>query len=127
MSPAAGIQTGAEPSLRVGGHLKGLDYSVLQQCMHCGLCLPTCPTYDATKLERNSPRGRIALMRAIADDIESGRFADEWDAERDAGYATLARLKDVHAGPAVRDYEAELRRCLGPGAAAGHAVAGPQG
>jgi len=48
-------------------HLKDLDYSVVQQCMHCGMCLPTCPTYDATKLERNSPRGRIALMRAIAD------------------------------------------------------------
>jgi glycolate oxidase iron-sulfur subunit len=47
--------------------LKELDYSVVQQCMHCGLCLPTCPTYDATKLERHSPRGRISLMRAIAD------------------------------------------------------------
>jgi len=53
---------------RSRSHLKALNYSVVQQCMHCGLCLPTCPTYDATKLERNSPRGRIALMRAIADD-----------------------------------------------------------
>jgi len=60
-------------------HLKDLDYSVVQQCMHCGMCLPTCPTYDATKIERNSPRGRIALMRAIADDrLEATRaFADE--------------------------------------------------
>jgi len=59
--------------------LKDLDYSVVQQCMHCGMCLPTCPTYDATKLERNSPRGRIALMRAIADDrlTPSKEFADE--------------------------------------------------
>lgn len=48
-------------------YLPHLDYSVLQQCIHCGMCLPTCPTYDATKLERNSPRGRIALMRSIAD------------------------------------------------------------
>ena len=48
-------------------YLAHLDYSILQQCIHCGMCLPTCPTYDATKLERNSPRGRIALMRNIAD------------------------------------------------------------
>ncbi len=59
--------------------IRSLDYSVLQQCMHCGMCLPTCPTYDATKRERNSPRGRIALMRAIADDKlgVTAEFADE--------------------------------------------------
>ena len=59
--------------------LQSLDYSVLQQCMHCGMCLPTCPTFDATKRERNSPRGRVALMRAIADgklDM-TVEFADE--------------------------------------------------
>lgn len=63
----------------MSGPLQQLDYSVLQQCMHCGMCLPTCPTFDATKRERHGPRGRIALMRAVADgDLVAGReFADE--------------------------------------------------
>ena len=83
-------------------HLKDLDYSVVQQCMHCGLCLPTCPTYDATKLERNSPRGRIALMRAIADDrLEASRaFAEEM-------YFCLGCLACMTACPAGVNY-AEL-------------------
>ena len=63
------------PVRPLSGHM---DYSVLQQCMHCGMCLPTCPTYDATKRERNSPRGRIALMRAVAEgELDVTRFADE--------------------------------------------------
>jgi len=63
----------------VNATLETLDYSVLQQCMHCGMCLPTCPTYVETKRERNSPRGRIALMRAVADqELEIGpTFAEE--------------------------------------------------
>lgn len=48
--------------------LKSIDFSILQQCMHCGMCLPTCPTFQQTQLERHSPRGRIALMRSIAED-----------------------------------------------------------
>ncbi len=86
----------------VRSHLKDLDYSVVQQCMHCGLCLPTCPTYDATQLERNSPRGRIALMRAIADDrLEPTKaFADEM-------YFCLGCLACMTACPAGVNY-AEL-------------------
>src|SRR5213594_2947919 len=85
-----------------GSHLKGLDYSVVQQCMHCGLCLPTCPTYDATKLERNSPRGRIALMRAIAD----GRL-EATEAFAEEMYFCLGCLACMTACPAGVNY-AEL-------------------
>ncbi len=57
----------------------------------------------------------IGARRAV-DDIESGRFAAEWDAERDAGYPKLTERKEQHAGPGVRDFEADLRRSLGPAA-----------
>ena len=56
------------------------------------------------------------VMREVLSEIESGKFADEWDAERDAGYPRLNELREQAAGPAVREYEAELRRRLGPGA-----------
>jgi ketol-acid reductoisomerase len=84
------------------------------------------PTSQYGQLSR---RGRYdhldvsSTMRALCDDIESGRFADEWDAERDAGYPNLQTLKAQYAGPAVRDYEAELRTRLGPGVVAGSAGA----
>ena len=83
-------------------YLKGLDYSVLQQCMHCGLCLPTCPTYSITKIERHSPRGRISLMRAIADGrLETSEtFAEEM-------YFCLGCLACMSACPAGVNY-AEL-------------------
>jgi len=83
----------------MSSYLKDLDYSVVQQCMHCGMCLPTCPTYMETKLERNSPRGRISLMRAIADGQLEARkaFSDEM-------YFCLGCLACETACPAGVDY-----------------------
>ena len=47
--------------------------ALVSQCIHCGLCLQSCPTYDVFGTEMEAPRGRIALMRAASE----GRISPE--------------------------------------------------
>ena len=74
------------------------------------------PTSQYGQLSRRGAYDHLDVasrMRALADDIASGRFADEWEAESRAGYPRLTELKELFAGPAVQAFEDHVRSQLG--------------
>ncbi|WP_079910167.1 MULTISPECIES: (Fe-S)-binding protein [Paenibacillus] len=58
-----------------------LDTDQLTNCMRCGFCQTACPTFNETGLEAASPRGRIALMKAVSDGFmePDRRFQEQMD------------------------------------------------
>ncbi len=74
---------------------------------------PTSQYGQLSRVGRYDHLDVAATMRELVDDITSGRFADEWDAERDAGYPKLTELRDKALAPEILEFEEDLRTKLG--------------
>jgi ketol-acid reductoisomerase len=78
---------------------------------------PTSQYGQLSRAGRYEHLDMVRTMRELVDDIASGRFADEWDAERDAGYPRLEELRGRAMAPEILAFEADLRAKLGERAA----------
>jgi glycolate oxidase iron-sulfur subunit len=103
------IETAAAPTKRVRDVV---DYELLFDCVHCGLCLEACPTYIVTRAEMDSPRGRIYLMKSVAE----GSLELDGDAVRHLDLCLGCRgcetacPSGVHYGRLIEDARAYVER-----------------
>ena len=77
----------------------GPDPDLISQCVHCGFCLPACPTYVLWKSEMDSPRGRIYLMKMASE--EGMRLSPDWVRHMDT---CLGCVSCMTACPSGVDY-----------------------
>jgi ketol-acid reductoisomerase len=95
------------------------SYRLLREIGYAGQFGLHSPTSQYGQLTRRGAYDHLdfaTTMKRLADDIASGRFADEWDVESRAGHPKLAELRERFAGAAMREFEQAMRRRLGPGA-----------
>jgi glycolate oxidase iron-sulfur subunit len=95
-------------------NFNGIDIpsdDVLTNCMHCGLCLPVCPTFAITGREKSSPRGRIRLIKAVAEgtlEMTEG-FVDEMNFCLDCQACETACPAGVKYGSLVESVRNQMR------------------
>ena len=101
--------------MRLGG-FSGPDVpedDLLRACVHCGMCLPSCPTYRLTGQEMSSPRGRLWLMRAVADerlDLLDPLFDEQMYQCLNCRACEAVCPSGVHYGPLVEASRAQLEQ-----------------
>jgi ketol-acid reductoisomerase len=71
------------------------------------------PTSQYGQMSRAGRYDVAGVMREVLSEIESGKFADEWEAKRDAGYPNLQRLRTEKLSPEFVAFEEDLRARLG--------------
>jgi glycolate oxidase iron-sulfur subunit len=91
--------------------------SVYDQCVRCGLCLPTCPTYVETLVETSSPRGRIALIKAVDEGrlpLTSPGFVEQMSQCLDCRACEAVCPSGVAYGRLLEPARAQVERALAP-------------
>ena len=94
-----------------------IPYRRYQECVHCGLCTASCPTYVETCNENDSPRGRIYLMRAVADGrLEMGPGVREHlELCLDCRACETACPSGVQYGRMIEPFKIALQKSASPG------------
>ena len=111
---AVAIESDAD-LIRLGG-FSGPDVpddDLLRACVHCGMCLSSCPTYRLTGQEMSSPRGRLWLMRAVADerlDLLDPLFDEQMYQCLNCRACEAVCPSGVHYGPLVEASRAQLEQ-----------------
>jgi glycolate oxidase iron-sulfur subunit len=114
----AGATSAAGPSLVEG--FSGADQPsapVYDACIRCGLCLSSCPTYLETMTETSGPRGRISLIKAVAEsrlELRSAGFVEQMWQCLDCRACEAVCPSGVRYGELVETARAQIRRSLAP-------------
>ncbi|MFL5839639.1 MAG: (Fe-S)-binding protein [Thermoleophilaceae bacterium] len=87
------------------------ELDLIEVCVHCGFCLPTCPTYKVWGEEMDSPRGRIVLMSEAASGGElSPQMVAHWDRCLGCMACVTACPSGVQYDKLIEDTRAQVER-----------------
>ena len=96
------------------------EQDLIARCVHCGLCLPTCPTFSELGVEMDSPRGRIRLMKNVWDgrlDADSAAFAEHMARCLDCRACETACPSGVSFGKLMESARSQVVAVRAPGLA----------
>lgn len=90
------------------------DENKWADCVHCGMCLESCPTYELTGQEQHSPRGRVHLIKSVAEGkLEvNEHFMDPVFACLDCRACTTACPADVDVGGLIEEARGQIRQAM---------------
>ncbi len=94
-----------------------IEAALYNQCVRCGLCLPTCPTYIETLTETSGPRGRISLIKDVAEgrlDVLSPGFVHQMSECLDCRACAAVCPSGVQYGTLVESARARIERAKAP-------------